>query len=100
MSEANIEKNEIKTITEPMRAVKAVEAIMDWQGVNYSALAERMGLNSTQTLWERLVGGRKDKRETKSISVKNLNQILNALDYRVVAVPKGKRLPDGSVVME
>lgn len=76
-----------------MKAREIVKFIMDKQGINNASMADR--LNITQAaLWDRL-----NTKKAKDIPVSTLSEMLRALDYKVVIVPRGSRLPaDGHEV--
>lgn len=70
-----------------MKAREITKVIMDKQGVNNASMADR--LNITQAaLWDRL-----NTRKAKDIPVSMLSEMLRALDYKVVIVPRSCRVP-------
>ena len=70
-----------------MKAREIIKVIMDKQGVNNASMADR--LNITQAaLWDRL-----NTKKAKDIPVSTLSEMLRALDYKVVIVPRSSRVP-------
>ena len=77
-----------------MKAREITKVIMDKQGVNNASMAER--LNITQAaLWDRL-----NTKKAKDIPVSMLSEMLRALDYKVVIVPRSSRLPSDGYEVE
>lgn len=70
-----------------MKAREITKVIMDKQGVNNASMADR--INITQAaLWDRL-----NTKKAKDIPVSMLSEMLRALDYKVVIVPRSSRVP-------
>ena len=70
-----------------MKAREIIKVIMDKQGVNNASMADR--LNITQAaLWDRL-----NNKKVKDSPVSMLSEMLRALDYKVVIVPRSSRVP-------
>lgn len=70
-----------------MKAREIIKVIMDKNSVNNACMADR--LNITQAaLWDRL-----NTKKAKDIPVSMLSEMLRALDYKVVIIPRSSRLP-------
>ena len=74
-----------------MKACEAVKEIMKGKGVRVVDLRKRLGLESN-TMVGRL--------NQENISVAKLNEMLRAMDYKVVIVPSDKRLNAGEYEVE
>ncbi len=75
-----------------MIATEAVKRIMEESNVTNAKLASRIG-TSNAVIYERLT--------QKNISIKNLDQMLAAMDYEIVLQPRSSgRKPDGHYVIE
>ena len=61
-----------------------VRKIIEEQGIPQAEVAEKMGIKP-QTLWDR-IGSKK----TSSMSVSKLSEILTALGYEIVVMPRAK----------
>ncbi|WP_459129199.1 helix-turn-helix domain-containing protein [Guggenheimella bovis] len=72
--------------------MSAVKEIMKNKEVKPSVLCNRLGIKSN-VLSERF--------KQKNVSVKKLNEMLRAMDYKIIVVPRETRLPkDGYVIGE
>lgn len=69
-----------------MNSKEIVKAIMEKQNVSNATLAGRLKI-APVTLWDRLYG-----KKAKDLSIPILIDILSVLDYKVVIVPKDKRI--------
>ena len=70
-----------------MKARELIKVIMEKQAVNNACMADR--LNITQAaLWDRL-----NTKKARDIPVSMLSEMLRALDYKVVIVPRSSRVP-------
>lgn len=69
-----------------MKAQDLVKQLMTEQGVSNADLSGRLGLTQA-TVWDRL-----NNKKTKSMSINNLTAMLKAMDYELVAVPRGKKV--------
>lgn len=74
-----------------MKANEAVREVMKEQGLGVTALASRMG-KSTRLVSDRLA--------MENISIGKLNELLRALDYKVVVVPRSKTLKSDEYEVE
>lgn len=74
-----------------MTAMEAVKEVMKIKDVRPAVLADRLGIKSN-VLSERF--------KQKNVSVSKLNEMLRLMDYKVVIVPRGTRLPDGGFEVE
>lgn len=77
-----------------MRAREIVKAIMDKFGITNAVMASRLNI-SQAALWDRL-----NNKKVKDIPVSTLSEMLRALDYKVVIVPRGSRVPEGGYEVE
>jgi DNA-binding Xre family transcriptional regulator len=77
-----------------MKARELIKVIMEKQDVNNACMADR--LNITQAaLWDRL-----NTKKAKDIPVSMLSDMLRALDYKVVLVPRSSRVPTDGYEVE
>jgi len=74
-----------------MKTVEAIREIMKEQDIGTSKMADRLGKPA------RLVS---DRLSQENISITKLNELLRVLDYKVVLVPRGAKLPDGGYEVE
>ena len=74
-----------------MKACEAVKEIMKSNGVRVVDLRKRLGIESN-TMVGRL--------NQENISVGKLNEMLRAMDYKVVIVPSDKRVNAGEYEVE
>jgi len=70
-----------------MNTMSAVREIMKLQEVKPSMLCDRLGIKSN-VLSERF--------KQENISITKLNEMLKAMDYKIVLVPRNTRLPENS----
>lgn len=71
-----------------MLATDAVKRIMEKQSVTHSMLKDRLGIKSN-VLSQRFT--------QKNISVDKLHEMLQAMDYKIIVVPRGTRIPEGGI---
>jgi DNA-binding Xre family transcriptional regulator len=77
-----------------MKAREIIKVVMEKQDVNNACMADR--LNITQAaLWDRL-----NTKKAKDIPVSMLSEMLRALDYKVVLVPRSSRVPTDGYEVE
>ena len=77
-----------------MKAREIIKFIMEKQDVSNACMADR--LNITQAaLWDRL-----NNKKVRDIPVSLLSEMLRALDYKVVIVPRSSRLPSDGYEVE
>lgn len=74
-----------------MKANEAIREVMKMQDVKPSVLASRINV-SNNVLSQRF--------SQKNISVDKLNEMLRALDYKVVILPRSARLQDGGIEID
>ena len=74
-----------------MIAMEAVKEIMKLKDIRPAVLCDRLKIKSN-VLSERF--------KQKNVSVEKLNDMLRAMDYKVVIVPRDARLPDGGFEIE
>lgn len=74
-----------------MIAMEAVKTIMKMKDIRPAVLCDRLQIKSN-VLSERF--------KQKNVSVEKLNDMLRAMDYKVVVVPREARLPDGGFEIE
>lgn len=78
-----------------MRIQEAIRQLMKEQHVTLEAMGERMG-----GITKPSVHGALNGRKQKSMSVDRAVGFLNNLGYEIVVVPKGSRLPNGSIAID
>lgn len=74
-----------------MIAMEAVKEVMKLKEVRPAMLCDRLGIKSN-VLSERF--------KQKNVSVSKLNEMVRAMDYRVVLVPSDKPLDDDCIEVE
>lgn len=72
-----------------MTSKEIVNNLMRAQGVSNAEMAAKLNLTQA-TLWDRL-----NPKKTNNMTVKKFNEMLKMLDYKIVAVPRKTRLPEG-----
>lgn len=68
-----------------MKATTILKSLMKSQGIGNSVLGKRIGL-AHNVVYQRL--------HQENISVNALNQMLSAMDYKIVIVPASRRMKD------
>ena len=68
-----------------MKATTILKSLMKSQGIGNSVLGKRIGL-AHNVVYQRI--------NQKNISVNTLNQMLSAMDYKIVIVPASRRMKD------
>lgn len=68
--------------------------IMKEQNISNAQLGKRIGVKNT-AIWDRL-----NSSKTKSLKVDTVIQMLNALDYKLIAIPSNKDTPKGGVELK
>ena len=74
-----------------MIAMDAVKEIMKLKDIRPAVLCDRLKIKSN-VLSERF--------KQKNVSVEKLNDMLRAMDYKLVVVPRDTRLPEGGFEIE
>ena len=74
-----------------MIAMEAIKEIMKLKDIRPAVLCDRLKIKSN-VLSERF--------KQKNVSVEKLNDMLRAMDYKVVVVPRDTRLPEGGFEIE
>jgi hypothetical protein len=74
-----------------MIAMEAVKEIMKLKDIRPAVLCDRLKIKSN-VLSERF--------KQKNVSVEKLNDMLRAMDYKVVVVPRDSRVPEGGYEIE
>lgn len=74
-----------------MKATLALKEVMKLREVKPAVLCDRLNIKSN-VLSERF--------KQDNISVVKLNEMLKAMDYKIVVVPRDARLPDGGIEIE
>ena len=74
-----------------MIAMEAVKEIMKLKDIRPAVLCDRLKIKSN-VLSERF--------KQKNVSVEKLNDMLRAMDYKVVVVPRDTRIPEGGFEVE
>lgn len=74
-----------------MVAMEVVKEVMKLQGIKPSVLCDRLKIKSN-ALSERF--------KLKNVSVEKLNDMLRVMDYKVIAVPRDTRIPEGGFEVE
>ena len=72
-----------------MTSKEIVNNLMRVQGVSNAEMAAKLTLTQA-ALWDRL-----NPKKTNNMTVKKFNEMLKMLDYKIVAVPRKTRLPEG-----
>ena len=74
-----------------MIAMEAVKEIMKLKDIRPAVLCDRLKIKSN-VLSERF--------KQKNVSVEKLNDMLRAMDYKVVVIPREARIPEGGYEIE
>lgn len=74
-----------------MIAMEAIREIMKLKDIRPAVLCDRLKIKSN-VLSERF--------KQKNVSVEKLNDMLRAMDYKVVVVPRDTRIPEGGFEIE
>ena len=74
-----------------MNALDAVKEVMRMRGVKQIELADRIRVKQS-TLSERM--------SQKNVSVQKLDEMLNAMDYKIVIVPRNSKVPENGFEVE
>lgn len=74
-----------------MLAMEAIKEIMKLKDIRPAVLCDRLKIKSN-VLSERF--------KQKNVSVEKLNDMLRAMDYKVVIVPREARVPEGGYEIE
>lgn len=74
-----------------MIAMEALKKIMEIQKIKPAVLCDRLDIKGN-VLSERF--------KQKNISIVKLNEMLRALDYKIVLVPRDSKVPDGGFEVE
>lgn len=77
-----------------MTSKEIVNNLMQAQGVTNAGMAAKLNLTQA-TLWDRL-----NPKKTNNMTIKKFNEMLKMLDYKIVAVPRKTRLPEGGFEVE
>lgn len=72
-----------------MTSKEIVNNLMRTQGVSNAEMAAKLNLTQA-ALWDRL-----NPKKTNNMTVKKFNEMLKMLNYKIVAVPRKTRLPEG-----
>lgn len=73
-----------------MKERDIIKSIMAAKEVTNAVLAHRLGITSA-TIWDRL----NNKEIKKGMSLAMVSEMVRNLDYKIVIVPRGARLPEG-----
>ena len=74
-----------------MIAMEAVREVMKLKDIRPAVLCDRLKIKSN-VLSERF--------KQKNVSVEKLNDMLRAMDYKVVVIPRDTRIPEGGFEIE
>lgn len=77
-----------------MTSKEIVNTIMKDQGVSNAEMAAKLDVTQA-ALWDRL-----NPKKTNNMTVKTLNEMLKMLGYKIIVVPREKRLPEGGYEVE
>lgn len=73
-----------------MKTETAIRKIMEFRGIRFMELADRVCI-STNTLAGRI--------KSKNISVNKLNELLKAMEYKIVIVPESREMKQNEFVI-
>ena len=74
-----------------MIAMEVIKEIMKLKDIRPAVLCDKLNIKSN-VLSERF--------KQKNVSVEKLNEMLRVMDYKIVAVPRDARIPDGGYKIE
>jgi DNA-binding Xre family transcriptional regulator len=77
-----------------MKAREIVKTIMENLNVSNATMAARLSITPA-ALWDRL-----NTKKVKDIPVSTLNEMLKALDYKIVIVPRETRVPTNGYTVD
>ena len=77
-----------------MRGRDILKEVMTAKSLSNAELAKRLNV-SNATIWERL-----NNKNVKDIPVSLMTTMLRAMDYKIVAVPRKTRIPEGGYEVE
>lgn len=78
-----------------MNGRDCVKQVMMDMNVSNAELAGRLGVTQA-TLWDRL----NNKRVKSGLSAALVSEMLRAMDYKVVVIPRSSRIPTGGYELE
>ena len=78
-----------------MTSKEIIKEIMKDQNVSNAAMAEKLNI-SPAALWDRL----NNTKNAKDLSVTTLNDMLRAVGYKIMIVPRDVRVPDKGYKVE
>ena len=74
-----------------MKITDAIKTVMDRKGVTQAALCSRLGVKQ-QTMSMRMT--------QDNMSIGKANEMLRAMDYKIVILPREARIPEGGYEVE
>lgn len=74
-----------------MKTSEAIKEIMEKRGISQAALG-RMMKKTTQTVWDRL--------NQRDMTIGKAVEMLLAMDYKLVIMPRGQKTPEGGYEVE
>jgi transcriptional regulator with XRE-family HTH domain len=74
-----------------MKITDAIKTVMERKGVTQAALCSRLGVKQ-QTMSMRMT--------QDNMSIGKANEMLRAMDYKVVILPREARIPEGGYEVE
>lgn len=77
-----------------MKAREIVKTIMENLNVSNATMAARLSITPA-ALWDRL-----NTKKVKDIPVSTLNEMLKALDYKIIIVPRETRVPTNGYTVD
>lgn len=78
-----------------MNGRDCVKQVMEDMNVSNAELAGRLGVTQA-TLWDRL----NNKKVKSGLSAALVSEMLRAMDYKVIVVPRSSRIPAGGYELE
>lgn len=74
-----------------MKVIDAIKSVMERKGVTQAALCSRLGVKQ-QTMSMRMT--------QENVSIGKANEMLRAMDYKIVIMPRESRIPEGGYEVE
>lgn len=77
-----------------MKGKEIIKEMMNNAGVTNATMASRLNISSA-ALWDRL-----NNKKNKDLSLTILCQMVNLLDYKVVIMPRTRKVPEDAYIVE
>lgn len=82
-----------------MNAKDVVREVMKRKEVTLSNLASQLNIKDS-VLADRLHRRKDEKRHSENMTIQKFNEMLHAMDYKTIAVPKERELLEGDIEID